>query len=852
MLGRVTTIVAALLLPALACAAPVKVDVHAQKMPDALAALTEQLKLQIVYDGKLVAGMSAPAVSGVFEPEAALTRLLAGTDLTFRFINPTTVTIEKAPRRDSTRTLGPVRVEGASGSGAGLLAGANGSTDPTSTEGTGSFTPSKVRVGAVRAVDVLDVPQSVSVLTERQMTEQNITSMEDAMRRAPGIVFSPGYSTGGTSGAIYSRGAAITSFQLDGGASLDPYKGGLFGTLDLARFEHIEILRGPDALKVASGSYTGTINLVSKKPLDHDQVIVELTGARWNDYRAMLDASGPLNVLGLKGRLVGSFENRRFFYDGAKSSGESIYGVLEANPLNDLAVRVGISHTRNDNNAWWGGLPRFNTGESLGLPRNTGLSPPWTYLRSQRTEQFVSLDFAAETPWLASMSWQGSVRYSHNVTEADTRYAEFTGSVNPVTFEGVQLRRARRSEGQKGDALSVTMGGQGEAWGHKLDLSLGYNLSSDDGTGQKTYAGVDVVAIPDFFAFDPGSVAPNGASPEYVTYEAKVREVRATGLLAKLVVGVTDRLDVLAGGNRLSQKNTEESETHSAPPWLNVPPSYISLHELQTQGDFRPYYGLIYRLADSASVYLNYADVRNAGQIRRDVHGVPLPPTHGDQYELGARHVGFDGRLQSSVAFYRASSRGGYARDRSVPSIQDPVDNSLCCYTYNENSKQLSEGVDVEVTGEAGGGMSLTASYNFSRLRKDNPLSDSDGQTFNERFPRHLVKVWASYRPPMMSRWNFGLGITGSSTYYASGTAAERIDPATGRPVGALIPFEFTQKGYALVDGAATYALSKTLNLSLNVDNLLDETYYERIGTVTGGNFYGTPRTYTLRLRGIW
>ena len=38
--------------------------------------------------------------------------------------------------------------------------------------------------------------------------------------------------------------------------------------------------------------------------------------------------------------------------------------------------------------------------------------------------------------------------------------------------------------------------------------------------------------------------------------------------------------------------------------------------------------------------------------------------------------------------------------------------------------------------------------------------------------------------------------------------------------------------------------------LSLNLDNLLDKVCYDRIGDTGGSNFYGTPRSAALTLRG--
>jgi len=36
------------------------------------------------------------------------------------------------------------------------------------------------------------------------------------------------------------------------------------------------------------------------------------------------------------------------------------------------------------------------------------------------------------------------------------------------------------------------------------------------------------------------------------------------------------------------------------------------------------------------------------------------------------------------------------------------------------------------------------------------------------------------------------------------------------------------------------------------LENILDKTYYQTTGSVTGGNWYGPPRSYTATLRAKW
>ncbi|MCG2840693.1 TonB-dependent receptor [Sandaracinobacter sp. RS1-74] len=98
----------------------IELDIPAQDLNRALLAFTDKAGLQIFYDVDKVAGKRSSAVRGSHAPMEALSRLLAGTGLTFRSSGGNRVTLEPAPQAaDGTVQLGTLRVEGASGQSTG-------------------------------------------------------------------------------------------------------------------------------------------------------------------------------------------------------------------------------------------------------------------------------------------------------------------------------------------------------------------------------------------------------------------------------------------------------------------------------------------------------------------------------------------------------------------------------------------------------------------------------------------------------------------------------------------------------------------------------------------------------------
>ncbi len=80
-------------------------------------------------------------------------------------------------------------------------------------------------------------------------------------------------------------------------------------------------------------------------------------------------------------------------------------------------------------------------------------------------------------------------------------------------------------------------------------------------------------------------------------------------------------------------------------------------------------------------------------------------------------------------------------------------------------------------------------------------------------------------------------------------------DPITGAQ--ACLPdgyedYKFTVPPYAVFSGRIDYRLSGKWSLAVNLENILDKTYYQTTGGVTGGKWYGVPRSVIATLHAKW
>src|SRR3954451_13592963 len=91
---RVLAIAIGMLAPLLASGADVAIP--RQALGTSLQQLAKQSGIQIIFFSKVVEGHEAPALAGTFTPEAALDRLLAGTNLTYHALNERTIEVSAA------------------------------------------------------------------------------------------------------------------------------------------------------------------------------------------------------------------------------------------------------------------------------------------------------------------------------------------------------------------------------------------------------------------------------------------------------------------------------------------------------------------------------------------------------------------------------------------------------------------------------------------------------------------------------------------------------------------------------------------------------------------------------------
>jgi len=600
-------------------------------------------------------------------------------------------------------------------------------------------------------------------------------------------------------------------------------------------FDSVEVLRGSDALYSTSGEPGGAINLVRKKPTKQFQVKALAHAGSWNNYRGELDVGGSILADGrIRGRLVGVYEDRKYFYDVAKSDKYLFYGIVEADITSSTLLTVGSDFMHQDNTVWRFGLPRYSNGEDISLPRSTFFGTNDDHWDRKNNKQFIRIDQAIGTDWILG------IEASRAHSNVDQRDPFWIGPIDPMTFSGLTTWVQRgisndRAETQK--TLDAVLKGSFHLLGREHKLTLGANGSQYKGSTINYRRYGSNIQVPNIFEFDPANY--RSTDPYLLTLEENFT-ITQKGLYGSLAAKIADPLTFIVGGRLSWYKYNYDLDVFDLD---TGDVTYTGLTRYQDNNVFTPYLGLVFDITKQWSTYGSITETykSQASNRKGPLPGTPLDPVTGRSYEIGVKGSLFNERLNTALAFFSIKRNGQAIQDPAYPPTFGDL-GSECCYL--DDGRITSRGVDIEVSGEIVSGWRILAGYTFN-----NNENKSDRGRYSTVTPKHLFKLWSSYElKGILDDLILGGGITAQSSNYRQGTA-RTFNQATGLFDGPSIDYTFTEPRRVLVDLFAQYRLNKHWSATLNVNNVFDKKYYQTIGDTSGGNWYGAPRNFLVSMQ---
>lgn len=792
-------------------------SIDRQPLAGALQQLARQCDVQVIFFSRVTEGLSAPAIDGKYTLDAAMERLLAGSGLTFRVINPQTVEVRPmqaraVANRDPRSVSKPKET----------LAEAPAPLEEVVVVGL-----AEQLVATRIATPLREIPQTVSIVTGEQMRDRNDVTLSDVLAHAPGITITRSNSLDPD---FYSRAYQIRSFHIDGGAAVTPKIDStvlFLGTPDMIEFDHVEILRGADGLFGGNSNPGGTVSLVRKRPQYNFAASVNASTGSWNSRRAELDVTGPITDDGaLRGRLAAVYANDGYFYDTDAHEREKIFGALEYDFSETATLTAGVSYQWDAASPVAGGLPFYVDGRDSHLPRDTVLKPEWNRYRADLGSIYLQYRQELTPDWAlkANVSgWRAEVEYG---------LGSFSALLDPATNKLLPLPTADMeftatpNVHEQGSA-DVTLTGALEWFGLREEVAIGADFTRiKPSSRNEAYFGLGSI---DPYAFDPGAYPDPRLTrgPDFEVERSSTLD--QYGMFASLRVYFDDAWSIVGGARLSGDDNRSRYVIRIASRELDLSTDFGTDHVVT------PYAGVVYAFRRNYSLYASYSDIyRSQGLFDRSP-GNPLEPIRGVNIEAGIKGEWRNGAVNGSLAAYRIE-QSNLPLQVGPPHDIDTISRRDCCYT-GVSSK--SRGVDAEISGELLPGWSIGAGYTY------NDNEDPDGEPLSTITPKHMMKAWTNVRlPGALDRWQVG-----GSVHAQSRTTMHVPYTLCPAPTFVCIPVDAVQPGYAVLDLRAGFDVDRNWRIALSVNNVFDKIYYESLESNLHA-WYGEPRNWMLRIDG--
>jgi catecholate siderophore receptor len=637
---------------------------------------------------------------------------------------------------------------------------------------------------------VQNTPQSINVLPRQLLQEQQITTLQEALKNVPGVTLNSG--EGGSHGdSVNLRGfPASDDFFLDGLRDTGFY------TRDPFDDETIEILKGPASTLFGRGSTGGVINQVSKTPSLNSFAAGTITvggddearGTADLDYALSGDAALRLNLMHQRSNVVDRdfVLNKRWAVAPSLALGIGGPTTLTLNYLHqnqDDIPDYGIPFVIAQKAA--PGVP-FIPGRPAPVNRSTfyGLVDDD---RFRADVDIGTLKFVHQfNDDLSITETARAGNYYFDSRETAAHY-DPSGVIPPATVTtplgSVLTFRDRPSVyGTVATLMSETALTWKVATG-PLQHTLIFGFDADRESADLVRLVNPISSIAPTPILDPDPFEPN---PGHQT-AVRQRPDTTTDTLAGFVV---DSIDIGPHWNLVAAIRYDQFHADFTQP---VAPA---THFTHTDDIPSPRVALVYKPLETLSFYASYGTSfdPSAENLSLAASNADLAPEKDQTFEGGAKAVVLNGRLSLTAAVFQTEMTNARFADPTNPTLQ-----------------QLSgdlrvRGVEFDVQGHLTDKWEILAGY-----------THLDGTTVKSTDPRQVGKALQNTAPNAANFWTT-YELTNALTL---GTGVNYLD---ARPADvyatAFVP------SYVTWDAVASYRLNRRITVQVNATNLTGVLYF--------------------------
>ena len=648
---------------------------------------------------------------------------------------------------------------------------------------------------------IIDVPQSLSIVTADQITLQGFTSIGDIINYTPGVNTSQGE---GHRDAVVFRGVRSTAdFFIDGVRDDVQYYRPLYN------LEQVEILRGPNALFFGRGGTGGILNRVTKKGV---------IGENFTAYKATADTYGEFDV-----QIDGNFsvsDNSAFrinaFYEGLNNHrnfyGGDRFGVnptakfeLGLNTTLDLSYEY-IDHDRSIDR----GIPTGSDGRPVkDFDEIVFGDPEQNYhkLEAHTFRAALQHDFSENLKANLSVFYGDYDKlyqnfYASGYNQATTPdLVTLDGYVDATKRENLMLTGNLIGEASTGFMNHTIVVG-----GEYIDTSSDQNrynafwdTTSDD---NEIFAIARPLNLRGDVGVNASGVMTTNSFAADLNDDTRV-DIEVFSAYIQDEIELSDMLDVIVG----VRYDSFDIKV------FNVP---ADDRRSRKDEEVTPRVGLVFKPLESISIYGSFSEsfLPRSGEQFANINGNnnQLDPNTFTNLEAGIKWD-FTQGLSLTAAVFEIEQSSPQVADNN-PETLDVIDSKI-------------DGVEVQLQGLVMDRWFVSAGYSYL----DGEQVNRSGKTGlrPRELPENMFSLWNSFQ--VTEKFGLGVGLTYQDESYINNSNS------------AVLP------SYTRIDASAYYDVSDKLRVQVNVENLTDKLYFPNSHSTHQASV-GTPLNARVTISG--
>ena len=642
----------------------------------------------------------------------------------------------------------------------------------------GSYLQSS-EVSALRTpTPILDVPQSLSIVTSEEILRRGFTSVSDIIEYLPGVSMSQGE---GHRDAVVFRGVRSTAdFFIDGVRDDVQYYRPLYN------LEQLEVLRGPNALLFGRGGTGGILNRVTKKA-NIGENFSQLSG--YVDSFGAGGLQGDVNI-GLNdtvafriNAMAEGLDNHRDHYDGERVGINPTVRMLLSE-----ATRLDVSYEYVDHERFIDrGIPTGSNGEPVERFDRVVFGDPDVNLTSLEAHIFIA---NLQHRFSDSMKGQLTAFYG----DYDKLYQNFyaasyseSNSPDVVTLDGYVDTTQRENLIFSGNLIKeLAFVGMS----HRFLVGAEYVDTSSNQDRWNTYWSETADDREAFMVTRPmGIVGGSGVNALGVQtvndFTVDLNDDTRVGIEVVSVyvqdeMAVTESLDLVLGA-RFDQFEIDV---------FNVP---ASESRSKREEEVSPRIGVVYKPMQNMSLYASYSEsfLPRSGEQFANING---SKNQLDADTFANTELGFKWDISSSLSFTAAI----FEIEQESPQVADSDPDTL------DVIKSETDGFELQLEGQITDAWYVSAAYSFL----DGEQMGRSGPTGlrPRELPENMFSVWNFVQ--FTANLGMGIGLTYQDESFINNSNTARLP------------------SYTRVDAAIYYEGSDDWRIQLNMENLGDTDYY--------------------------